>query len=104
MGAPLTVCGKPLSPEDRKLWQQAICALVGVKVRTGFGSFGLATALAEALERAAGKRHICEDCGVKVARGRILAEGEGGGSGPLGDRYLVPPHTLHRISCKPLRN
>jgi hypothetical protein len=28
--APL--CGKPLSPEDRKVWQQAIALLIGLKV------------------------------------------------------------------------
>ena len=64
--APL--CGKPLSPEDRKVWQQAIALLMGLKIRNGFGEKDLAAAVGTALHRGAAKRS-CEDCGVKVAGG-----------------------------------
>jgi hypothetical protein len=38
--APL--CGKVLSPEDQKVWQQALAMLMGLKIRNGFerGSVG----------------------------------------------------------------
>jgi hypothetical protein len=64
--APL--CGKPLSPKDRKVWQQAIALLMGLKFRNGFGEKDLAAAVGTALRRRATKRN-CEDCGVMVARG-----------------------------------
>jgi hypothetical protein len=59
--APL--CGKPLSPKDRKVWQQAIAMLMGLKVRNGFGEKDLAGAVEHAL------RTRCEDCRIKVASG-----------------------------------
>jgi hypothetical protein len=36
------LCGKPLSPEDRKVWQQCIAMLFGLKIRNGFGEKDLA--------------------------------------------------------------
>ena len=53
-GAPLTVCGKPLSPRDRKVWQQAIALLVELKVRNGIGEKDLAGAVETALHHSAG--------------------------------------------------
>jgi hypothetical protein len=72
--APL--CGKPLSPEDRKVWQQAIALLMGLKFRNGFGEKDLAAAVGTELRRRATKRN-CEDCGVMVARG-LLTQGRPG--------------------------
>ena len=74
--APL--CGKPLSPEDRKVWQQAIAMLMGLKIRNGFGEKDLTAAVEKALIRGAWLSRNCEDCGVKVASG---AASSGGGSG-----------------------
>ena len=54
MGAPLTVCGKPLSPGDRKVWQQAIALLMGLKVRNDIGEKDLAGAVETALHHSAG--------------------------------------------------
>jgi hypothetical protein len=70
MDSPL--CGKPLSPEDRKAWQQAIALLVGLKVRNGLGERDLAAAVETALHRGcaaptASRRRTCEGCGIKVA-------------------------------------
>ena len=57
--APL--CGKPLSPKDRKVWQQAIAMLMGLKARNGFGEKDLA----DAVERALHPRGTrCEDCRI----------------------------------------
>jgi hypothetical protein len=64
--APL--CGKPLSPKDRKVWQQAVAMLMGLKIRNGFGEKDLAGAVERALYR--GTR--CEDCRAKVASGAAL--------------------------------
>ena len=61
--APL--CGKLLTPEDRKVWTQAIALLLGLKTRNGFGEKDLAGAVECALHR--GTR--CEDCMIKVASG-----------------------------------
>ena len=61
--APL--CGKLLSPKDRKVWHQAIALLMGLKVRNGFGEKDLAGAVERALRRGA----RCEDCRIKVASG-----------------------------------
>ena len=66
--APL--CGKKLSPDDRKVWQQAIAMLMGLKRRNGFGEKALVGAVGTALHRYAAKRN-CEDCMVKVARGLL---------------------------------
>ena len=72
------LCGKPLSPKDRKVWQQAMAMLMGLKVRNGFGMKDLAGAVERALHR--GTR--CEDCSIKVASG---ARGsQGGGRSALG--------------------
>ena len=117
-GAPLTVCGKPLSPRDRKVWQQAIGMLMGLKVRNEIGEKDLAGAVEMALHHSAGggpapevniqptgrrkarrtkaegaraqATRKCEDCGVKVAsRAAVHAASRGGESGPLGQ--LAPP-------------
>ena len=106
-GAPLTVCGKPLSPGDRKVWQQAIALLMGLKVRNGIGEKDLAGAVETALHHSAGggwapevniqptgrrkarrtKADVaraqatrkCEDCGVKVASGAAVHAASRGG-------------------------
>ena len=54
VGAPLTVCGKPLSPVDRRVWQQAIALLMGLKVRNDIGEKDLAGAVEMALHHRAG--------------------------------------------------
>ena len=82
--APL--CGKPLGPADRRVWQQAIALLMGLKMRNGLGEKELTAAVGTALHRGATKR-ICEDCGVKVARGgydKLRGERSRGLRGPLG--------------------
>jgi hypothetical protein len=66
--APL--CGKTLSPEDRKVWQQAILLLMGLKRRNDFEEKDLAAAVGTALHRGATKKY-CEGCGVKVAGGLL---------------------------------
>ena len=73
-GAPLTVCGKPLSPGDRKVWQQAIALLMGLKVRNGFGKKDLAGAVERALHRGV-QIYRCEDCRVKVGSGAAHPQG-----------------------------
>jgi hypothetical protein len=73
--APL--CGKPLSPADRRVWQQVIALLMGLKMRNGLGEKELTAAVGTALHRGATKP-ICEDCGVKVARGATILWGGGG--------------------------
>ena len=82
--APL--CGKPLSPADRRVWQQAIALLMGLKKRNGFGEKDLTAAVGTALRRGATKRN-CEDCGVVVA-GRAANSGHGGSAVFL--RLAVP--------------
>ena len=64
--APL--CGKPLSPKDRKVWQQAIAMLMGLKVRNGFGEKDLAGAVERALQDR-GPHASCEDCRIQVGSG-----------------------------------
>ena len=71
--APL--CGKPLSPEDQKVWQQAIAMLRGLKLRNGFGEKDLTAAVGKALHRGAWSSRNCEDCGVKVTRGATNSRG-----------------------------
>ena len=73
-----TVCGKPLSPADRKLWRQAIALLLGLKLKNGFGETGLTAAVGTALRRGATRRN-CEDCGVTVARGAAYSGAHVGG-------------------------
>jgi hypothetical protein len=85
--APL--CGKPLSPTDRKVWNQAIAILMGLKKRNGFGEKDLTAAVGTALHRGAAKRY-CEDCGVKVAGGATTAGGLKAGSA-CGPRLARPP-------------
>ena len=63
------LCGKPLSVKDRKVWQQAIAMLMGLKVRSGFGEKELAGAVERALHRGT---HGCEDCSIKVACGAAI--------------------------------
>ena len=72
------LCGKPLSPKDRKVWQQAIALLLGLKFRNGFGEKDLTAAVGTALRHRATKRN-CEDCGVTVARGAAYSGAQGGG-------------------------
>ena len=67
--APL--CGKQLSPADRRVWSQAIAMLMGLKRRNDFGENDLAAAVGTALRRVAAKRY-CDDCGVKVAGGATI--------------------------------
>ena len=82
--------GKPLSPADRRVWQQAIALLMGLKMRNGLGEKELTAAVGTALHRGATKP-ICEDCGVKVARGAAYSGAQGGGvNGARVDRSLVP--------------
>ena len=100
--APMHVCGKPLSPEDRKVWRQAIALLIGLKRRNGFGEMDLAAAVGTAMHRGAAKRY-CDDCGVKVAGGATINSGGGGGAQggppvPLGWRFLNSPGP-HVYSC-----
>ena len=64
-GGKAPLCGKLLSPKDRKVWKQAIALLMELKVRNGFGEKDLAGAVERALHR--GTR--CEDCRIKVASG-----------------------------------
>ena len=52
--APPTVCGKPLSPGDRKVWQQAIALLMKLKVRNNIVEKDLAGAVETALHHSAG--------------------------------------------------
>ena len=72
------LCGKPLSPKDRKVWQQAIALLMGLKSRNGFGEKDLTAAVGTALRHRATKRN-CGDCGVTVARGAAYSGAQGGG-------------------------
>ena len=71
--APL--CGMPLGPADRRVWQQAIALLIGLKMRNGLGEKELTAAVGTALHHSA-KRN-CEDCRVKVARGATILSGRG---------------------------
>ena len=98
--APL--CGRQLSPADRRVWSQAIAMLMGLKRRNGFGEKDLAAAVGTALRRSAAKRY-CDDCGVKVAGGATKYTPAGGlkgapGSPWAGDScsHLAPD--IHRIS------
>jgi hypothetical protein len=65
------LCGKALSPGDRKVWYQAIAMLMGLKVRNGFGEKELAGAVERALHRGTRARK-CEDCSIKVACGAAI--------------------------------
>ena len=76
--APLTVCGKPLSPADRRVWQQALAMLIGLKRRNGFGDNELTAAVKAVLHHAVASR-MCEDCGVTVTR---VAASSGGRAVP----------------------
>ena len=77
--APLTVCGKLLSPADRRVWQQALAMLMGLKRRNGFGDNELTAAVKAVLHHAVASRN-CEDCGVTVTR--VAASSGGERSGP----------------------
>jgi hypothetical protein len=68
--APL--CGRQLSPADRRVWNQTIAMLIGLKIRNGFGEKELTAAVGTALHvfHDGAAKHNCEDCGrVKVAGG-----------------------------------
>ena len=90
--APLNVRG--FSPEDQKVWRQAIAILTGLKIRNGFGEKDLAAAVRTALHRSVKNGRNCEDClltgGVKVASGAASSGGLKGRSSPLG---LAPGHS-----------
>jgi hypothetical protein len=60
------VCGKHLTPEDRKVWGQAVAMLLGLKIRNGFGEKDLAGAVGMALRRGRQTEHNCEDCGAQA--------------------------------------
>ena len=70
--APL--CGRQLSPADRRVWNQAIAMLMGLKRRNGLSEKDLTDAVGTAVCRGAAKRY-CEDCGVKVAGGATINSG-----------------------------
>ena len=72
--APL--CGKPLSPADRKVWTQAIKMIMGLKVRNGLGEDDLAAAVGTALRRKAVNvaRKKCEDCQLKHAEFKLQSD------------------------------
>ena len=92
------LCGKLLGVKDRRVWQQAIAMLMGLKIRHGFGEKDLAAAVAAALRRSVDK-HTCEDCMIKVASGaassyeRVSGGGltEGAEQSPwAGDLAIIP--------------
>ena len=109
--APLTVCGKPLSPADRRVWQQALAMLIGLKRRNGFGDNELTAAVKAVLHDAmkVASRN-CEDCGVTVT---CVAASSGGGrspqpvaipkpaGGPIRIVNLLQATRIDRICCKP---
>jgi hypothetical protein len=101
--APL--CGKPLSPDDRDAWRQAIALLMGLKIRNGFDDKELTAAVGTALHvRSSAKS--CEDCGLKVASGAANAGRGKGQSVPL-DRAiskLARPPTCIESPASNLRN
>ena len=74
------LCGKPLGPDDSKVWRQALAMLMGLKIRNGLGEKDLAgvveTALLKLCQSAADptrNKHNCEDCWLKVASGAAIA-------------------------------
>ena len=69
-GAPLTVCGKPLSPGDGKVWQQAIALLMGLKVRNDIGEKDLAGAVETALHHSAGGGSAPPEVNIQPTGGR----------------------------------
>ena len=95
--APL--CGKQLSPADRRVWNQTIAMLIGLKIRNGFSEKELTAAVGTALHRGATKRN-CEDCRVKVAGGAsndTLRGASIGLRGPLGltiSKRAWPPNNI----------
>ena len=82
--APL--CGRQLSLAERRVWNQAIAMLMGLKRRNDFGEKDLAAAVGTALHVRGATKRYCADCGVKVAGGAAI--NSGGASrelrGPLG--------------------
>ena len=94
--APL--CGKSLSPNDQRVWQQAIAMLRGLKLRNGFEEKDLTAAVGKALNRSAWTSRNCEDCGIKVTSGATNSRGPqwgGGGAVPLGWHPLRTLNLLH---------
>ena len=63
--APLTVCGKLLSPADRRVWQQALAMLIGLKRRNGFGDNELTAAVKAVLHQ---EHHAFTPWPVAIAR------------------------------------
>ena len=78
--AAVNVCGLPLKSKDRKVWQQAIAMLMGLKIRNGFGEDDLAAAVGKALRTRGTSKRYCEDCAVKVAHG-AASSGRAAGRG-----------------------
>ena len=50
------LCGKPLTADDRKAWQQAIVLLVGLRSRNDFDNEDLTAAVGAALKRSSTSR------------------------------------------------
>jgi hypothetical protein len=94
-----SLCGRQLSPADRRVWKQAIALLVGLKRRNGLGEEELAAAVGTAVRRGAAKRY-CDDCGVKVAGGAAINSwGRGAPRSPwAGAPYTRLAPDIHRIS------
>ena len=98
--APL--CGRQLSPADRRVWNQTIAMLMGLKIRNGFGEKDLAAAVGTALQdrRVGARIRVCEDCRVKVAGGAsndTLRGASIGLRGPLGltiSKRAWPPNNI----------
>ena len=76
--APL--CGRQLSLADRRVWNQAIAMLMGLKRRNDFGEKDLAAAVGTALHVRGATKRYCADCGVKVAGGAAINSGGSQGS------------------------
>jgi hypothetical protein len=95
------LCGKPLTPEDRRVWQQSIGMLVGLKIRNGIREKELVAAVGTALRASAAGRNKCEDCGLKVARGAAINSAGGGGISSAWQFLSPPDPNPHRISCEP---
>jgi hypothetical protein len=65
----------PLSADDRNVWQQAIAALVGLKMRNGLGEKDMTAAVSTALRQSSSRR-TCEDCGLTRPSLGLPAEGK----------------------------
>ena len=76
-------CLEALGPEDRKVWQQAIALLMGLRIRNGLFTERLTAAVGVAL-REGGEKRKCKDCGMKVGGGAACLGGRAGGGGEGG--------------------